>query len=179
MKAKLIVLCLFVLINFEISAQERELNSGFGLGFQLVQFQNDFGLGLNFVSPYFADGHIGIRLKANLMYNQNVIDGLTEWVPYGNASLGLIGVGTQLSENIRLYGEGGFLILIPSDKLSSEDVEIGGYGHFGFEFFFSQGGCYFIEIGGVGTGAVADKIPSEPIFSNGMSISAGLRYFLQ
>jgi len=37
---------------------------------------------------------------------------------------------------------------------------------------------YFAEIGGMGTGAKADKIPSKPIYSNGFTTSAGLSFRL-
>lgn len=34
---------------------------------------------------------------------------------------------------------------------------------------------YFIEIGAVGTGAKADEVVNEPIYSNGLTISTGFR----
>jgi hypothetical protein len=179
MRKRIITIFTLLSLHFGIQAQENQLNSGFGIGYQLVQYQHDFGFGVNVVSPYFVNNHLGIRLKANLMFNQNVIDGLSDWIPYSNISLGFIGVGRRLSENIRLYGEGGLVALFPSNRFSSNDVVIGGYGLFGFEFFFSKGGNYFIEIGGIGTGATADKVETKPIYSNGLTISAGLRFFLK
>lgn len=160
-------------------AQEQKFNNRMGIGVQVVQYQNDFGIGMNVVSPYFVHERIAVRLKTNLMYNQNVIDETTEWIPYTNLSVGLVGVGGYVNENIRLYGEGGIVGIFPSADLSSEKLIMGGYGLFGFEFFFNNAGNYFIEIGGVGTGAVADKINLEPIYSNGMTLSAGVRFFLQ
>jgi len=154
-------------------------NQGIGLGYQLVQYQDDFGFGLNVITPYFADENIAVRLKANLMYNQNVLDGISTWLPYSNVSLGLIGVAGKAGEKIRLYGEGGIIGLMPPKQFSSESFTFGGYGLFGFEFFFGEMGNYFIEIGGMGIGATADKLPTEPIFSNGLTISTGVRFFFQ
>lgn len=162
-----------------IKAQEKAINKGLGFGFQLSQFQRDFGVGLNITSPYFAKEKIAVRLKGNLMYNENVQKSVTTWTPYTNLSLGLVGVSGKIGEYIRLYGEGGILGLIPSDKFSSNKFEIGGYGLFGFEFFMKKNCNYFIEIGGVGTGATEDKIVLQPIYSNGLLISSGFRMQLK
>lgn len=178
MKNRLLLICAIIVLPITLNAQDNKLNTGFGAGFQLVQYQSDFGVGLNLTSPYFIKQHVGVRFKANLMYNENVIDGLTTWIPYSNYSLGLIGVGGHVNEKIRLYGEGGVLAILPSSDFSSSNMELGGYGLFGFEFFFANMGNYFVEIGGIGSGAVADKIATEPIYSNGMSLSAGVRFFM-
>ena len=37
---------------------------------------------------------------------------------------------------------------------------------------------YYLEVGGVGKGAVADKAFGEPIYSNGLLINVGFRYSL-
>jgi hypothetical protein len=179
MHRRIFLIGVFTLLHFGLKAQESQINTGFGLGYQLVQYQEDFGFGINAVSPYFANNRVGVRVKANLMYNQNVIDGLSDWTPYANVSLGVIGVAGKVSERIRLYGEGGFIALLPSDSFSSTNFEFGGYGLFGFEFFFNKGGNYFIEIGGIGTGATADKVATQPIYSNGLTISTGIRFFWQ
>ena len=117
------------------------------------------------------------------MFNQHPDDdNTTTWSPYGNYSLGFLGVGGVAGGFVRLYGEGGILLVTPPGAISTSSVEIGGYGVFGFEFFMSSHEetpvSYFIELGGVGTGATADKIPGQPIFSNGFLISVGFRgYF--
>lgn len=172
-------LIIVLIIVFNTVKAEEDINTGFGLGMQLVEYQDDFGLGINLTSPFFVDDGIGLRLRANYMFNQAIVDGSYDWVPYSNISLGVIGVGGFVTERIRLYGEGGVIVLIPSSDISSEDSEFGGYGIFGFEFFFSKFGNYFIELGSVGTGAVADQIIAEPIYSNGFSISTGFRFFFK
>jgi len=162
-----------------LKAQEKPINSGFSFGFQLCQFQRDFGLGLNLTSQYFAKEKIAVRLKGNLMYNENVQNSITIWTPYTNLSFGLIGASGKLGEYIRLYGEGGVIGLFPSNEFSSKQFEFGGYGLFGFEFFMNNSNNYFIEIGGVGVGATQDKIALQPIYSNGLLISTGFRLQLK
>lgn len=170
------------LIAFTIlsNAQEQTkgINKGLGLGFQINQFQKDFGLGLSFTSPYFGYDRIAVRLRGNLMYNENIQNLNTTWTPYANISLGLIGVGGMIGDHVRLYGEGGVIGLLPSADFSSKKFEIGGYGLFGFEFFMNKSINYFIELGGVGTGAKADKIAFKPIYSNGFLIDVGFRVCL-
>ena len=157
------------------NAQEKKISNEFGMGFHLNQYQNDFGLGLNMTSPYFAHDKIAVRLRGNFMFNEHLNNNETTWTPYSNISLGLIGVAGKVGDFIRLYGEGGIVGLFPSDKFSSEEFVFGGYGLFGFEFYMSSKNNYFIEIGGVGTGATADNITNKPIYSNGLLISTGFR----
>lgn len=175
---KIIILTLILHLSVQIRAQESTLKNGVGLGFQLNQYQNDFGFGLNFTSPLLFNQSMGFRLKGNMMFLQHIKDTITTWTSYSNVSLGLIGIGGKVGPNIRLYGEGGLIILFPSSNFSSESMPLGGYGLFGFEFFMSNNFNYFIEIGGVGIGAVADKVPNKPIYSNGLSIGSGFRIVL-
>jgi hypothetical protein len=179
MKYSFILPALLLFSNKPLIAQETPINTGMGIGFQLVQYQRDFGIGLNLSSPYFVYDNIALRLKGNTMFNETVIDGETTWLPYSNASLGIVGVGGMIGNRIRLYGEGGVVAIIPPAKISDKDMFVGGYGLFGFEFFFGNMGNYFIEIGGLGSGAKADKVPSKPIFSNGMTLSTGFRFFFK
>lgn len=179
MKRNLLLVLIMVFGINTLKAQEKPIKNTLGIGFQLSQFQRDFGIGLNLTSPYFVNEKIAIRLKGNLIYNENVQDSITKWIPYSHLSFGIIGVGGKIGENIRLYGEGGVIALFPSNKFSSNKLEIGGYGLFGFEFFMNRGSNYFIELGGVGTGAIADKIVLKPIYSNGLLISTGFRIYFK
>lgn len=158
-------------------AQEQSLSNGFGLGYQITQHQKDFGLGLNLTSPYFADNKIAVRARGNVMWHEHInSDFKNTWSEYYNLSLGLIGVSGEIAGFLRLYGEGGLIALLPSSNFSNEDLEMGGYGLFGFEFFSSPHFNYFIELGGVGTGALANKLSTEPLYSNGFLMNVGFRY---
>ncbi len=158
---------------------ESTLNTGVGFGIQLTQIQDDFGIGLNVTSPFFLYDRMAVRLRANLMFNEHLAAGVSTLSPYSNISLGLIGVGGKIGDYIRLYGEGGGILILPSDAFSSEDYELGGYGVIGFEFFMSKFNNYFIEIGHVGTGAKENKVVTNPLYSNGMVINAGVRFYLE
>lgn len=165
-------------IAFSLSAQEKKISDRLGFGFQLNQYQHDFGLGVCFTSPYFADGHMAFRVKGNYMYLQHPKNDETTWSPYGNITLGYVGIAGEIGGFMRLYGEGGVIFIFPNAEFSKDSYHIGGYGLFGFEFYMYSNTCYFIELGGVGTGATADKVPGEPIYSNGFIISTGFRFLL-
>ena len=160
-----------------ISAQEKPQSPGKGVafGFQLGQYQKDFGLGVNITSPYFLYENVALRLRGNLMYYEHVMNGEVTWTPYSQFSLGVASVGGRVGNFMRLYGEGGVMMILPSNDFSAESTDWGGYGIFGFEFFMQPHFNYFIEIGGVGSGARADKIPTNPIYSNGLIIQTGFR----
>lgn len=175
---KVILLAAIFLSTTNLSAQETAPNTGIGLGFHLSQYQNDFGLGVNLTSPYFANDHIAVRLRGNVMWLEHFKNIETTWTPYSNFQLGIVGVGGTINNSIRLYGEGGIIGILPDSDFSSSDSEFGGYGLFGFEFFFQEAHNYFIELGGVGTGAKADKVITQPIYSNGFIINVGYRYVL-
>jgi hypothetical protein len=178
MKTSLIT-CLWLLCTTVASAQEKPLKNGLALGYGVGQYGKDFVVQLNVSSPFFAAQNMGIRFRGNLAFNEHPdAAGETVWTPYGNLSLGLVGVGGMVGESIRLYGEGGALCLLPSTQFSKEAVVPGGYGLFGFEFFMTRNANYYIEIGGAGSGAVADKIPGRPIYSNGLLINVGFRITL-
>ena len=177
---KNLIIAAFLTLGFASTtyAQENRISTDFGLGFQLNQYQNDFGMGINLTSPYFVYDHLAVRARANLMFNEHLQDQNITWTPYSNITLGLIGTSGYVGDFMRLYGEGGVIMILPSSTFSSGDPEFGGYGLFGFEFYMSPITNYFIEIGGVGTGAVADKVPGNPIYSNGLSISVGFRFHI-
>jgi hypothetical protein len=179
MKKLFLVGIMAFLFQGMMMGQDQEISHKFGIGFQLNQFQKDFGLGINVTSPYFAGKHVAIRLRANYMYFEHINDAKTIWSPYTNISLGVIGVAGTICDFIQLYGEGGFIGLLPSDKFSSENFVLGGYGIFGFEFYLQKNFNYFIELGGIGTGATADKLINKPTYSNGFMISTGLRIQLK
>ncbi len=182
MKRLLLLTAMLVLLVTVSDAQDefenRYMNTGLGFGFQVNEYEKDFGFGLNVTSPYFFNDKVAARLRVNRMYNENLLDSAYNWFPYYNASLGILTLGGAVGESVRIYGEVGFLVIKPNADLSDEKYVYGGYGIFGFEFFSTQGFNYFLEVGGVGTGAVAEKIPENPIYSNGLTIRAGLRFTL-
>ncbi|MBU1693654.1 MAG: hypothetical protein KKC51_06790 [Verrucomicrobia bacterium] len=177
MKKLIVGLLACIVVVSTSGAESTALKNGVGWGFQINQYQDDFGLGLTMTSPYVRDA-FAFRLRGNLMFNENVRVNETDWDSYYNFTAGLVGVAGTVNESIRLYGEGGLIGLFPSSKFSGDAFILGGYGLFGFEFHMDARRNYFIELGGVGTDARKDKIPNRPIYSNGMLISTGFRITL-
>ncbi len=175
MKKSIIILAFIGLfLNTSSTAQTNE-SKGMSVGFQLNQFQKDFGLGINIESPAILNKSVTVHLRANAMFYNLVKDGKEEEITYSNIMLGVSSVSYKITPAIGLYGEGGFITIFPSSQFASSSAEFGGYGLFGFEFYFYDGFCYFLEAGGVGTGATADKLPTEPIYSNGFLMSVGFK----
>ncbi|MBX2970627.1 MAG: hypothetical protein KF803_14750 [Cyclobacteriaceae bacterium] len=164
-----------LVLALQMQAQE-SLNKNFGIGGHVGQHQKDFGIGINITSPYFANQKMAVRLKGSLVWNEHLnSDSETTWSAYSNLSLGFVQSVAEINNSVRLYGEGGLILLFPSGEFSSESIQFGGYGLFGFEFFIDKHINYFFEAGGVGTGAKADKIVRKPIYSNGFLINVGVR----
>jgi hypothetical protein len=172
------VLIISALLLGQTGTAQNEPSRKLSFGFNLGQYQQDFGLGLNLTSPYFLQDRMAVRLRANLMFHEHIENFETTWTPYTNFTLGLIGVGGTIGNFARLYGEGGAILLLPNEAFSSASAEFGGYGLFGFEFFMNPHINYFIELGGVGTGAEADQILFDPLYSNGFLIQTGFRIYL-
>lgn len=176
------LIILFCLAGSNILAQEPDIRTSTALGFQLNQYQKDFGMGINISTPYLIHDRVALRLRVNMMFNESLDEYAStieyRWYPYFNTQLGLIGVAGYVSPRIKLYGEGGIVFLFPNQDISSENFKFGGYGHFGFEFYMSNFNSYFIELGGVGTGAKANLALGKPIYSNGFLISTGFRFHL-
>ncbi|SMD42412.1 hypothetical protein SAMN00777080_0962 [Aquiflexum balticum DSM 16537] len=184
MKTTLILLLMGLFFGSSLSVplwaqQQLKPNSGLGLGFQVNQFQNDFGFGLNLTSPEILNGNAAFRLKANQVYFEHLLDGEYVWSGYQNVSLGFVGFGGMVGQSIRLYGEGGLAGIIPSDRFSSESFRLSTYGTFGFEFFPTPAFNYFLELGVMTSRARADKIAGSPFFSNGFVASVGFRLNLK
>jgi hypothetical protein len=174
-KVTLILTAALLSISPFIYSQEKK---HFGIGININQFQNDFGLGVHVLSPYFANNSVAVKLGANLQWFQHIDNNETIWSPYSNIQLGFRSRHQIIQNKIFIYGEGGPVLLKPNATFSTQQTIFGGYGLFGFEFFAIDKLGYFIELGGMGTGAKADKIQSKPIFSNGFTAATGLRFRL-
>ena len=176
MKRLLLFVCFGSFVAISSYGQDESMGNKMALGFQLTQYQNDFGVGLNVSSPYFANEKMAVRLRGNLVWHQHLTSkDETNWSPYANMSLGFTVISGKVGNHIRVYGESGAVALFPSTEFSDKSIHLGGYGLLGFEFFMYQHGNYFIEIGALGTGAKADKVAGAPIYSNGLLINVGYR----
>jgi len=149
--------------------------SRISLSFSLQEWGNEFGTGFQITSPWFWHEKTAVRLGGSVLWKQDA-----NWATFYALRLGLVGATFMRNEDIRLYGEGGFLFLFPAASFDSDPFAFGGYGHFGFEFFMpkaiaSLSSSYFIELGTNGVGAKTDSGQS---YLNGFSASTGLRVYL-
>jgi hypothetical protein len=176
MKKLSICLVLSLFIQFA-NGQERDFNK-MSYGFHLVKFHQEFGFGVHLLTPEYKNLRINVKTNLNWL---NIPDaqGNQIWTEFLNNQIG-INYQRCITSRINLYSEGGIVLLYPNVSFSDESVNFGGYGLFGFEFFFTENTTrnpsYFIELGGIGTGAVANKIISNPIYANGFLISVGYRF---
>lgn len=162
------------LLLFSMTASAQSFNTP-GVGININQFQRDFGIGLHLVSPYFANNRVAVRAGANLQWLQHSKNNETTWSPYGHFQLGIRGRQPIIEDKIYIYGEGGSTLLLPNSNFSTAKTHWGGYGLFGFDFWATEKFGYYLELGAMGIGAKADKIPDAPIYANGFTSSVGCR----
>lgn len=146
------------------------------IGFNISQCQKDFGFGVQFISPYFFRKTVAIRAGASLLWLEHFHGSENKLTPYQNIQVGMRGRSVVVNHNISVYGEGGTFLVLPNSKFSAQSFVLGGYGLFGFEFRIMQKFAYFIELGGVGTGATADKTANKPVYSTGFLTNAGFKF---
>ncbi|HSI74589.1 MAG TPA: hypothetical protein VK957_01785 [Lunatimonas sp.] len=170
---KALVLSFFIMISIQLSAQESP--NKLEVGFNLSQYQKDFGFGLHVISPYFIKEKVAIKAGVNLQHLENLNGTETTWTSYQNIQLGIRSRSVIISERVFIYGEAGVVTILPNNEFSSESSVVGGYGLFGFEFRPAQRFSYFIEMGAIGSGATADKLEAKPIYSNGLVTNVGFR----
>ncbi len=155
------------------------------VGLSIQQYQKDFGIGLQLTSPYWGKKtNSAIRLAYNFQYLEHLDENSKIiWTNYQNLKLGYVLATKPIQDFFRYYGEIGGIFIFPNEIFSGESVVPGIYGIFGFEFLFPNENklskSIFIELGALGTGAKAEKVETEPIYSNGFLISTGLRLFFR
>jgi hypothetical protein len=127
------------------------------------------------VSTPFAGDSLAVGLSGRLHYAASL-----DWQRFGTFELSLFAGRLSGPRRPWLYGKAGVVALTPSDALSTEDLLLGGLGAFGFEFPLDAKGrrSYFLELGGVGIAARADKLSGNPIFANGFMTNVGMRFRL-
>lgn len=150
----------------------------FAIGAGIQRQQNDFGVGINLTSPYFASGAIAVRAQAAINWLDADVDEGDSWQPYMSNRLGVVARKAVIADKVNVYGEAGALLLLPHESFSDTELRSGGYGLFGFELCLSPSLVQYLEVGGMGTGAKAEKLPGSPIYANGLHIGVGMRYHL-
>ena len=150
-------------------------SSNWRVAFQLSEMSGDFGQGVMIESPSIVKNIFTLKLRGNAYYLNHDLDGKNEWSPYFSGTLGISSQPARVSKSIELYGEGGVVMILPNSEFSASDQEFGGYGLFGFNFLFDPAFSYFIEAGGVGSGAIAELTDNERIYANGFFVQVGFK----
>jgi hypothetical protein len=183
----LIITTIIALIGTTVWAQTpaRSAFEDFSFGFAVEQLKQDFGFSAEVTSPYFLWGHAAVTADASYALREGRLDSspsATALVPYWILRVGSIGVVAVLNDNIRLYGYGGVLFVLPDASFSSAQFVFGGYGGFGFEFFTPVtdhfGISYFIELGTSGAPANAELMDGDPSYMSGFNAEVGLKIYL-
>jgi hypothetical protein len=161
------------------------MREGWSVGYRMHRAQDDFGIGGAFASPLFAHSSLRLTLGGAIAWSPHdtTESGDQAWASYGEGHLVVEGGMRAPGSPVRLYGFGGPMVLLLPSRMSDDRIAIGGLGGFGFEYYFLHAGSdgpvsYFTELGGIGTGARADRLPGRPLLSNGFFINVGFRLYL-
>lgn len=175
-----LVLCSLDAVMCHGQQGEGQPSARFSVGYHLNNYQADFGMGVSVTSPFIAHQKLAFRMRANWQYHQHpdISTDASTWSGYPLFTVGVVTGHSLINNQIRVYGEGGSVALLPNHIVSNQHVIFGGYGIFGFEFYARPSVLYFIELGGMGTGAKEDKLPGKAIYSNGFITTVGMRFHL-
>jgi hypothetical protein len=155
------------------------------LGFDLMRLQDDFGLGATVSSPTLLHW-MRLTLGGGIAWYPHGVaaNGDETWDMFGHGRL-VVEVGPTFQKGIpvRPYGFGGASALVLPSSLSATQMRFGGVGGFGLELAFMSGErsgpvTYYMEIGGCGYGASAEKLPTNPDVASGLLLNAGFRAYL-
>ena len=167
------------------ASADHEARDGWAIGYALHRAQDDFGMGAAIATPRFAGDRLRISLGGGGAWSPHAVTagGDQDWAGYGQLGLVLEAGARAPGSPVRLYGFGGPLLFLLPDRLSDDSLALGGVGGFGFEYYFMQDGhdgpiSYYTELGGLGTGARADKLAGSPMLANGFLVAVGLRWTL-
>jgi len=164
-----------------LDEDSQDTPSRFAVGFDVDSYSNNFGGGITLFSPHFFNDHMWIQFTGDIAWVQGVANGttLTTWSPYGLFKLGLMAGRFLENTPIRIYGGGGIVLVTLANNVSNSSA-VGGYGVAGVEFLVNRdrSKALFIELGGMGTGAQADKMVNAPLYANGFSVSWGYKFYL-
>jgi hypothetical protein len=160
----------------------------FSFGFDVHRFQDDFGSGLLVATPNFWQ-RMRVSARGGVAWYPRALDsnGTSTWTAFYYGALvfelGPPSFALSTASVVRPYGFGGVLLVGLPDSLSSQRLNWGTIGGFGLEVKFvgprGEGPVtYFFEVGGIGNGAKADKLPSREVVVNGFLAEAGLRFYL-
>lgn len=177
-KRNALVAAALLLVSLPLWAKGTPLALGFGVS----DAAGNLGLSLELSSPSFAKDFLIVRAESQVDFLSAYRDNpAVEWEMFSTHRLGLVGIGGWNSETIRLYGEFGGLLVLPSSAFSADTNQFGIYGLFGFEFFFAPQEetplSYYLEVGTNSLFDTADKLAANPDYYSGFAFRTGLRFY--
>lgn len=153
-----VILTMLMIISIAVGAKDRREDS-VAMAYRIEGINDNLGLHLDLSIPIIKS-IVAVRASGGFIF-----DGPDYPDPTAAYLLGIRG-NRRVSDIIKLYGEGGALLLKDSD------VTFGGYGIFGFEFFTSKDYkspiSYFIELGARGC--------PDTIY-NGFTSNVGFKFY--
>lgn len=173
---KLLILVLLFGAALRVQAQER-ISKPWGVGFQLNEWGNDFGIGFSVHSPEIK-GILSFDASYSSQFRSSITITDEAWLPYGIASLGLRAKAGQITPWFHMYGFGRVTVL--TNGADGWDVgKVSGHGGFGFEFNTHGSGMspvsYYIELGG--SGGFSDVHTFHQSVAGGFSTTVGFRAY--
>jgi hypothetical protein len=190
MRKTIFFAAMFTVITYTVAfAQNSSVPGMFGLGVSLGQMGNGTeSFSADLTSPYlrFAEyGFLSVRVAADVLGMEGIPVGGTTYVwirpSHYSARIGVV-LGQLPNEYLRIYRELGGLMVIPTVDVASAVMPSWGiYVQCGVEFLFTQKtqSCLFAEIGDevTLTNSTADKLQGAPSIGNGVTVTAGWRYY--
>jgi len=184
MDKKALLLLIYILISTESFAQigqktsTRRKNSSVSFGME--SNHNDLGYGFNYTSKYYKN-KIAFNLGVILSFKEEIpeLGKNQQRYPYQIIKIGAKSGGLYNSKSlVRNYIDAGLFFVIPNSQFS-DNTALGGYFNMGWESFVSknQEMAHFIEMGVLGSQAIAEKVLGKPSYTNGFSVKVGWRYF--
>lgn len=154
----------------------------FSLGLNISEIRNQPGAGLSISTPYFLNDKVAFRFSGMLYWIFSIPLSSASERPlhYTNLRFGAVYVAGTVAESIRLCLVGGGTYTLPGSNIS-DDKNIGGYLGFGVEYFTGKLThsrlSFLFESIIILAPAIAEKLPGQPIYANGIDLSAGIKYY--
>ncbi len=176
-KINYFIAMLILLISTNLHAQESQgsYRTGWQTGFQLNEFGNEFGLGLNVITPrLWSITRFQFAFDNQYLPYQSATG--EDWKSYQQFRFGTLTHAPIIKGKVDVYGGGGIVVGLLPSSMSSAKTTISGTGTFGLAFYWYEGFTYFFEMGGTGALGSANRLPGNPVIGGGFFNSVGFRY---
>lgn len=151
----------------------------FSVGISAGQLTDNSWLGLEVSSPV-VHRHFCLRLRSSVHWLEAYKAQRDRWGTFSILSPTVV-VYTRVMDRSRWYIDFGPMFIIPPNKISEKKMVSGISALAGIEVFIlrarNRGVAYHFNIGLNYANAYADKLESDPRYSNGFIFSNGFRFY--